>query len=266
MVLSVQPMSSTATPGHDQPDQRAGGGHPVVGVGAPGSVGAPAQRPGPDGQPVGGLGGVPAERGQLGGQRGQPVGLVAAQVGDAAQLRRAVGQRGQGGDGRGELADVVQVDVDPGEPVGTGHGDAVRPGSDGRAELFEHAQDGHARLGGTRPASPARDPPAGDRRGGQEHRGVGQVGLDHPVPREDRGGRYPPGVRLAVVHVDPGGAQHVDGHLDVRQGRHRLAVVDHRQALVVGRPGQQQAGHELRGAGRVQHHLGRRPAHRCRAA
>ena len=36
-----------------------------------------------------------AEAGQLGGQRGEPVGLVPAQVADAGQRRRGVGQRGE---------------------------------------------------------------------------------------------------------------------------------------------------------------------------
>ena len=58
------------------------------------------------------LGHVGAEAAELGGQRGQPVGLVAADVRDAAQVARARGQRAQRGDRRRELAVVVQVDVD----------------------------------------------------------------------------------------------------------------------------------------------------------
>ncbi len=74
-----------------------------------------------------GLGDVGAEAAELGGEGGEPVGLVAADVGDAAQLRRRVGQRAQGGDGRGQLADVVQVDVDARAGVaGAGHGQARR--------------------------------------------------------------------------------------------------------------------------------------------
>ena len=63
-------------------------------------------------QPVLALGDVGAEAAELGGQRGEPVGLVAADVGDAAQVRRRVGQGAERGDRGGELADVVEVEVD----------------------------------------------------------------------------------------------------------------------------------------------------------
>ena len=58
------------------------------------------------------LGDVGAEAAELGRQGGQPVGLVAADVRDAAQVRGRVRERAQGGDRRGQLADVVQVEVD----------------------------------------------------------------------------------------------------------------------------------------------------------
>ena len=66
-------------------------------------------------QPVRRLGDVAAEAAELGGERGEPVGLVAADVRHPADPGRARGQRGEGGDGRGELAGVVQVDVDAGQ-------------------------------------------------------------------------------------------------------------------------------------------------------
>ena len=57
---------------------------------------------------------------------------------------------------------------------------------------------------------------------------------------------------LAVVDHDAGVAQRLDGHLDVRQARHRLAVVVHRDALVEAGAGEQQPGDELRGRRRVE--------------
>ena len=57
--------------------------------------------------------------GELGGDGGQPVGLVGAQLTDVPQPRGAVGEGGDGGDGGHELADVVHVRVQ--------RRDAVRP-------------------------------------------------------------------------------------------------------------------------------------------
>lgn len=49
--------------------------------------------PAVDAQAVGKLLGMPAEPGDLGDERGEPVGLVAAEVGDARELGFAVGKR-----------------------------------------------------------------------------------------------------------------------------------------------------------------------------
>src|SRR5699024_9566297 len=100
----------------DQPDDRAGGGHAVVGVGTPRGA---AQGGGRDLEPVVQLGDAAAHRAQFGCQGGQTVRLVAAQVGDPGQAGAAVGQRAQGGDGGGELADGGQVQVDGGQAFGS---------------------------------------------------------------------------------------------------------------------------------------------------
>ena len=60
-----------------------------------------------------------AEAGDLAGEGGEAVGLVAAQVRDAVQVGRALGQRGDGRDDGGQLADVVQVDADNIEDLAT---------------------------------------------------------------------------------------------------------------------------------------------------
>ena len=92
-------------------------------------------------QPVVGLAHVAAERVDLGGERGQPVGLVVAQVGDAAQPGRPRGQRRHRREHRRELADVAEVDVDALDPARSGDRQAVglvlharrRTGAAGRA-------------------------------------------------------------------------------------------------------------------------------------
>ena len=92
MVFDVQATSDELDAGHGEADDRGGVGHPVVGVRLEDRA---AQRPGLDLQPVRALGDLGAERAQFAGERGEPVGLVAADVADAAQPRRRVGQRGQ---------------------------------------------------------------------------------------------------------------------------------------------------------------------------
>ena len=66
------------------------------------------------------LGDVGPEAAELAGEGGQPVGLVAPDVADAAQVGGTAGQRAERRDGRGELADVVQVEVDAPELAGAG--------------------------------------------------------------------------------------------------------------------------------------------------
>ena len=68
----------------------------------------------------------------LRGQRGQPVGLVAAQVRDAAQPGGGVGQGGERRDGRRDLAGRVQVEVDPVHRAGAGHAQHVAVEPSGR--------------------------------------------------------------------------------------------------------------------------------------
>ena len=76
--------------GNPQPDDGARGRHPVVGIGAPHAA---VQWPRRDTQAVGCFLALPAETVDFGAQRREPVGLVASQVGDPAEVRhRAVGR------------------------------------------------------------------------------------------------------------------------------------------------------------------------------
>ena len=195
-----------------------------------------------------------AEAVELGGQGRQPVGLVAADVGDAAEPRRRVGERGEGGDDRGELADVVQVDVEAASWPRPADGEPGPVEAHLGAHRVEDVAERVTGLGGV--LRPARHPhpAAGDQRRGEERRGVGQVGLDLDVEGVDLGRLDPPGVGVAVVDDDAGVAQRLDGHLDVRLARHRPAVVVHGDALVEAGAGEQQRGDELRGGRGVERH------------
>ncbi len=56
--------------------------------------------------------GVAAEPVDLGDEGGEAIGLVAAQVRDTGEPGRSFGQRGHRRDDGGQLADVVQVELD----------------------------------------------------------------------------------------------------------------------------------------------------------
>ena len=141
--------------GHDQPEHRRGHDHAVVGVGV---EGAAVQRAGRDPQPVVGLVDPGAEAGQLGAQGREPVGLVPADVGDPADDARGVGERAQRRDHRGELAGVVQVDVDAGDAVAAADGEAGPVEHDLGAHHVEHVADEVAALGRVLRPARARGP------------------------------------------------------------------------------------------------------------
>ena len=179
-------------PGHGQPEQGAGGGHPVVGVRR---EPAPVQWARADHQAVVGLGDVAAQRVELVGERGEPVGLVPAQVRDAPQRRRRVGQRGQSRPAIGVSSPASCRSTSM--PVTSPEPRTVSPS----CCRLTSAPIASRR---SRSASPAwvvalrpvghRDPPTGDQRGGEERRGVGQVGLDLDVEGADRSRLHRPGV------------------------------------------------------------------------
>ena len=94
--------------------------------------------------PVGGFAAVAAEPVDLGGQRGQPVCLVATQVGDAGQPRNRArgGQRGEHRHRRGEFADIAQVDVEARVGLRTLHFQIRVILLHNAIQLSEDAQDG----------------------------------------------------------------------------------------------------------------------------
>ena len=181
----VVAMSSTSTPGTRRPDDRARGGHPVVVVG----VEPPAvQGRGRDAQAVLGLGHLRAEAVELGGERGEPVGLVAADVGDAADPRGGVGERGERGDDRASArrrragrcrcrrSSPLPVTVSPSRSRPTSAPIVSR--------ISRRSVAGLSRV--LRPARHAHRA-ARDQRRGEEGPGVGEVRLDGDVEGADLG-------------------------------------------------------------------------------
>ena len=158
--------------------------------------------------PSGGLCAVAAEGVDLGAQRRQPVGLMAAQVSDPGQPgnRPRCCQRRQRRHRRRQLPDVVKVDV-------KARVAAVRLGSadfqkrirllHSRSEQSHDVEDG---IGGlhadARPAGDAHHA-AGDHGSGEERHRVGQVRFDIPVPGGDRPRLHEPPVGGGVVDPTP---------------------------------------------------------------
>ena len=256
--------SRPARPGTRSPSTAAGGGHPVVVVGgeharrAAGAAGSPAR-------PSVSVTSPPSAFSSRG-QGGQPVGLVAAQVGDPAQVGRRVGQGGQRGHHRGELAGRVQVGVDAVELAGAADGQAVavqarprRPsGRAGRAGaspawVVYCGQPGTV----TRPpvtAAAARKGAAFDRSGSTwTSRRADRAGLD--PPDSPARGRRPPRRRRAAPRPSSRRA--------ARSGSaaRRAATVS---PFVEPGAGQQQRGDELAGRRGVDPH--RAAAHPAGAA
>ena len=163
----------------------------------------------------------PPRRVDLLGQRGEPVGLVPAQVGDAAQARRRSASAQTAARTGVELADVAQVGVEALEPVAGAADGQARRGRARRARPSASRRSRSASPGWVvRAGQPGiGHPAAGDQGRGEERRGVGQVGLD----------RAGPSARTAGLdrHVAAAGSpaststprrprSSVDGHRDVR--------------------------------------------------
>ena len=179
---------------------------------------------------------------------------MAADVRDPAQPGRAGRERGEGGDVGVSSPTSCRSTSTPARMSGPADGQPGRPGHDRRADCSSTA--GSRRPAGwcargqpatvTSPpvtAAAARNGAALDRSGSTAS------------PGPDRAGRDPPDVGLGVVDLHAGGAQHVHGHLDVRQRRHRRADVDAPSRPLVAGARQQQPGDELGRRRRVDHDL-----------
>ena len=254
------PTSSTSTPGTRRPSTAPAwpsGGRRTCGT-------TPAQRRGLDHQAVGGLGDVAAERVEL-----------------ARRARRAGRSRGRAG-GRCRAAARGSRPARPARPA---------PGSARRRRrgrrrcrarspvprtvspsLVEASRRRPSRSRRSRSPSPAwvrarrpaghGDPAAGDQRGGEERRGVGQVRLDLDVDGAERAAAPPPDVGGGVVDRTPPLAQHrtvisMCGWLGTGGPTWRTAT-----PVVEAGAGQQQRRDELAGGARRRCATGppRRPA------
>ncbi len=93
--------------------------------------------------------------------------------------------------------------------------------------------------------------PAGDQRGGEERRGVGEIGFDRDLlgPRNARLDQ--PFADGGTFDADAAAAQSLDRHVDVRKARQVLAGVDQVQADVEAGGGEQETGDELARRGGV---------------
>ncbi len=206
----------------------------------------------PDAQAVVGLGDVTAECRELRGQRGEPVGLVASEVGDAPDLRRAVGEAEQRRDHGGELAHRVQVEHRARHRAAAGDGETVGVEHRLAAQFAHEASQPVSRL--RRLGGPARDADPAACQQGRDDEGCGarQVGLHGVDVQRERGGRH---VELRPVALGSGAepAQHVQRHRDVRLARGPALQPD-RDAALERRCGQQQGGEELAGRRRVEFH------------
>jgi hypothetical protein len=150
---------------------------------------------------------------------------VAPDVRDAAQLGRAIGERRQRGDHRGELADLGQVRDDAAQRPGAADGQAALVLADLGAEVGEQLAEPADRLPAVaRPAGQG-DRAARDHRRREEGRGAGQVRLDAPAAAAQRAGLDGPDVGDALVDDGTGRPQHVDGHAEVGRGRHGRSLV-----------------------------------------
>ena len=177
---------------------------------------------------------------------------MAPDVPDPAQVRRPVGQGAERGHDRGELADVVQVDVDAldagatgdGEPVGAEHDQTAHP----LQELAHRSPawvvcSGQSRTVTEPPvvAASPRNAAALDRSGSI----VWSTARIGPGATRQRSGSE-------SSTSTPWLTEHRDRHLDVRTRRHGLAVVQEVEPLVETRPGEQEGRHELARPGRVE--------------
>ena len=199
----------TPTPGHPQPDERARGGHPVVVVRVPRRRRVSGR--GVMTSPSDVCSACPPSRVISVGQRGEPVGLVAAQVRDAAQPGRGVGQRGEGGDRRRELAGGVQVEVDAVDRAGAGHAQHVAVQPRGGAHALEDPGQQARRAAWCAVGQPGHaHGPAGDQRRarGTAPRWTGRARRARPAPAIGPGATCQisgPG----VVDLDAGLPQHL---------------------------------------------------------
>ena len=118
IVLLVQPISSSTISGTSEAQQGSGLGHPMIGVGVPQIAPEHARV---DRQPVVGLPDMTAKPTQLGLERSQPIGLMAADVCHTSQMARVIGEGRYCGDDWCQLGGCIQIKIDSVDVVGALH-------------------------------------------------------------------------------------------------------------------------------------------------
>ena len=166
-----------------------------------------------------------------------------------------VGQRGERGQHRGQLAGVVQVGVQPADLAGAVHGQAVLGRGGRRRPSGRAGRAARRRPGWCSAGQPGLDLAAGHQGGGQERRGVGQVRLDLTSSGADRARRRPASWCRPESSTDTPPSRSASTVIAMCGCSARPAPTwCTSQALVEPGAGQQQRGDELGGGRGVDRH------------
>ena len=189
---------------------------------------------------------------------------MTAQMRNAGQLNAAIHESAGSRHGRRQLATGRQVkgEVTLGKLRRTGHGQTALSVANLRTQRGQKLTPHIAHLGRTRRRIsrgcwPVRNSHrlAGNHGGGKERTGIRQVRFNGHLKAGERTGVNRPTVlaalcfvalvRVVLLHLNTHLAQRLHGHLNVRDGRHRRALVHQHHALRQARRHQQQRRNEL---------------------
>ena len=198
-----------------------------------------------DPQAIGELFDDAAQGAQVADEGRDAVGLVEADVADAADRGRAVRERGQTDEGRRQLAGSGQIEVDAVDGGATADGEHAAAPTDASAEQRQQIRKQRSGLRRVRRPARHRDLAPCDECRSQERGGVREVGFDRQILGPRRAAFDEPLARGGALDVDAATAQRLDRHVDVREARKVLALVNEVQADIEARGSEEQARDEL---------------------
>ena len=201
---------------------------------------------GANGEPVGVLLRVDAQPAQLGHDRGDAIGLLAADEANSAHLRGTVSEDRNRGEGLSGVGDVGHLDLDAAQGAPSADHDVIVGPLDSCTHPGQDVDEGDVALGGPPTEAVDAHRAACDHRGRRPVRRSRRVGLHleagyRPIPTGRHAQRSPVVVDL---HRRAERLHHLDGEPDVGH-RHELGADLHRQAVVEARPRQEQPREEL---------------------